>query len=292
MQAKQAEPGGGLKTVKGYVVSTRAPMHFMQNSRIRRCGNPPPLLPQAKAEFRVLPVKKETLVQQSDILKGLARNQHAGAVKRVEPIIGPRICAVAPESYPQIHSRASPCFHSRGRISVVADGGDSSNLFIGQGLPNQRREGVRSRLRIVVQQPYIICTVGERISNSQVVATRETEIGAALKEQNIRAGRLNSRNRVIRGSVVHDQDRQVCIRRLLQCAETLDRVSPPIPIEDYAKNLRAGIQASSLPGGYISPQPERFKILPVSPFFRSIRPRFPAGTNEACARGRPHQENT
>src|ERR1017187_5918238 len=210
----------------------------MQNAGIRSGGNSPSLLTQAQTELSILPIEKETLVQQTDIVYGRADDKHASAIERVKPIICVRHCAETGIPDPQIDTRAGPSLHGRGSVSIVADGGDRSDASIRQGLCDKSRERIRGRLCIIVQQPNIIGTVRERIADSNVIAARKAKVFSALKQHNIGVSILYSGHRIVGRTVVHEDDGQMMIRAVFQCIKALDRVLPPVPIQDDTAYLR------------------------------------------------------
>jgi len=146
----------------------------MQDAGARSGGNPPSFFAQAQAKFGVLPVEKESLIQQSGVRYGGAGDKHAGAIQGVKPIVCMRHCGVASVAYPEVHAGARPCFYGRGRVSIVADGADRADGFVRQGFGYERSKRVRIRLRVIVQQPQILGAVREGIADSDVIAACET----------------------------------------------------------------------------------------------------------------------
>jgi len=183
----------------------------MDDAGIGGSGNAPPLLSQAQAEFGVLPVEKESIVKQPGILEGRAGDQQAGPIEGAKPIISTRHCAVAAVAYPQIRSGTGPSLYDRWRISIVADGGDRPNALVRHGLCHERRKRIRRRLRIVVQQPQILGAVPERITDSDVIAPRKTQILMTLKQQSVGMSRPYSGKRVIGRAVVYHDNGQAGI---------------------------------------------------------------------------------
>src|ERR1700688_4856927 len=137
MKPQRAQAGSGLVPVEDEPVSSSAGIHFMQDARIAGGGNPPSFFAQAQAKFGVLPVEKKTLIQKSSIFQGSAGDQHAGAIKGVKPVISPRHGCVATVTDPEIYARATPSFHYRGRVGVIADGADGSDAIIAKSLGDE-----------------------------------------------------------------------------------------------------------------------------------------------------------
>ena len=75
------------------------------------------------------------------------------------------------------------------------------------------------------------------MANSDVIAAGETEILSALQYHDAGERRAYARDRLIRGTIVHDDERQALIPAFFERAEALNGMYPTVPVQDDAAYL-------------------------------------------------------
>lgn len=100
------------------------------------------------------------------------------------------------------------------------------------------------RLGVIVQKPYVIGAMSEGVANSEIIAACETEILPAFEYQDVGKRRAYLCDGIVRGSIVHDNERHTLIGAFSERTEALNCMCPTVPVQDDATHLWSQIQCA------------------------------------------------
>lgn len=83
------------------------------------------------------------------------------------------------------------------------------------------------------------------MTNSNIIASRKTQVCSALKNQDARIGFSYLCYGVVGGTVIDDNNRQIAVVAMAQRFETQERVAPAIPVQNDATYRRLWAQANT-----------------------------------------------
>jgi hypothetical protein len=100
------------------------------------------------------------------------------------------------------------------------------------------------RFGVVVQKPYIIGAMGEGVANSEIIAPRKPEILPALEHEDVGKRCAYLCDRIVRRTIVHDNECHSLIAAFYERSEALNRMGPTVPVQDDATHLWYQIQCA------------------------------------------------
>jgi hypothetical protein len=204
---------------------------FVANFRKSRNSEPKSGGTQAEAVVGILPVHKEAFIEQADALECLPRYEEAGAGDELDRLVRHGTEEMPRSTEPEIHKTTTPCLHFLGVVQIREGRTDRADLVVTTCYIDHGLERIRINGRVVVKKPHEISGVSQRIPNRHVAAAGKSEVSSGFHQMN--GGKLaaNSRDRIVRGSVIHDDDFVIGIMQLLKGPETNGSVVITVPVQ-------------------------------------------------------------